>query len=304
MPSLGNNYIVLSYPWSENSGGIIFQHNLVDTLNRMGQQAYLWRMGAIVPLGPRGWLRWRLSRGPMRTNPELYTPLARRRDLTTDSIVVYPELLPGNPLKANNVVRWLLYQPGLRHPFRFGREEMFFRAGEMCDVPELTGGAPDLYMWKVNPAYRNENRSDRKGVCYLIRKGNAKPRLPQTEAAEAICVDGMSHLEMNEVFNRCEFFYSYDEATMYSQFAAIAGCTSVVVPGMFTSREEWVANHPNGRYGVAYGDSPAELAHARNTRDLLLQDLRAKEEASLDTVRNFINLTQQRFWQKQNNTVL
>lgn len=293
---MSRNYIIVTWPWSENKGGIIFQHQLAHELNRMGERALLWRVGSIVPLGPRGWLRWRMKRGPMLTNPDLETPLAHRSDLTPESIVIYPELVPGNPLKARNVVRWMLYKPGLRHPYDFGSDEMFFRAGEMSDIPEMTGGAPDLYMWKLNPAYRNEQRPDRKGVCYLVRKGDAKPRLPETEAPGAIRVDGMSHAEMNDVFNRCETFYSYDEATMYSQFAAITGCTSVVVPGLFASREEWVAHHPNGRYGVAYGTAPSELEHARATRHLLLEDMRARERESLETVRRFVELTRRRFW--------
>lgn len=290
------NYIVVTWPWCENRGGVIFQHHLVDTLNKLGERAFLWQIGSIVPLGPRGWLRWRLKRGPMLTNPALNTPVARRRDLTAESIVIYPELLPGNPLKAKNVVRWLLYRPGLRHPYSFGPDEMFFRAGKMSDLPEITGGAPDLNMWKINPAYRNENRPDRRGVCYLLRKGNKKPRIPQTETADAICIDGMSHAQINDVFNRCDTFYSYDEATMYSQFAVIAGCTSIVVPGLYSSRAEWAAAHAKGRYGVAFGDSPEELEHARSTRELLLEDMRAKERESVDTVRHFIDLTHRRFW--------
>lgn len=290
------NYIIYTWPWSETNGGVMFMHHLAHELNQMGEQALLWRIGPIIPLGPRGWLRWRLGRGPMLTNPHLDTPIARRRDLTAESIVIYPELAPGNPLKAANVVRWLLYKPGLRHPYEFGPDEMFFRAGAMSDLPEITGGAPDLYLWKINPVYRNENRLDRKGVCYLVRKGDVKPRIPETETAEAIQVDGMSHEEMNEVFNRCDTFYSYDEATMYSQFAAIAGCTSIVVPGLFKSREEWAAQHAKARYGVAYGNSPSELEHARSTRDQMIKDMRDREAQSVDTVHNFVDLTKRRFW--------
>ncbi|MFD2816981.1 hypothetical protein ACFSYD_25180 [Paracoccus aerius] len=227
--------------------------------------------------------------------PLLDTPIAHRRDLSADSIVIYPELVRGNPLKARNVVRWLLYKPNLLHPFSFGPEEMFFRAGGMSDVLDITGGAPDLYLWKINPAYQNENRPDRKGVCYMVRKGKNKPRIPETEAPNAIQIDSLSHAEINEIFNRCDTFYSYDEATMYSQFAAICGCTSIVIPGMFSSREEWAGQHPNGRFGIAYGTHPTELEHARTTRHLLLKDLQRKEEESLETVRNFVNLTHQRF---------
>ena len=81
-----------------------------------------------------------------------------------DAIVIYPELVQGNPMRATNVVRWLLYKPGVRHPYHFTEGEMFFHCGKMFDVPELTGGAPELVMWRRNRTYRNENRPDRKGV--------------------------------------------------------------------------------------------------------------------------------------------
>jgi hypothetical protein len=271
-------------------------HNLVHELNRMGERAFLWQAGPICKRGLRQRLRNWLHPKEMLTNPLLDTPIAGPEDLSADSIVVYPELVRGNPLQARNVVRWLLYKPGLMHPFEFGPDEMFFRAGAMSDMPELTGGAPDLYLWKVNPVYRNEKRPDRIGVCYMVRKGKDKPRIPETEAPDAICIDGLSHAETNEIFNRCDTFYSYDEATMYSQFAAICGCTSVVVPGMFGSREEWSAQHPNGRFGIAYGTHPAELDHALATRRLLLDDLHLKEQQSLETVENFVRLTKNRFW--------
>ena len=64
---------------------------------------------------------------------------------------------------------------------------------------------------------------------------------------------------------------------------------------MFGSREEWTAQHPNGRFGIAYGTDPAELDHARATRHLLLEDMRQKEEESIATVQNFVRLTRQRF---------
>lgn len=296
--AVGRNYLIYTFPWDENVGGIIFMHNLVHELNASGEKALLWKAGPVYDPGIRGRLRLWLRPEPMTLNPLLNTPVARRRDLTSDSIVVYPELVRGNPLEAQNVVRWLLYKPGLLHPYAFSSKEMFFRAGAMSDIPELTGGATDLYLWKINPTYRNENRQGRKGICYMVRKGKEKPRIPETETADATQIDGMSHEEVNEVFNRCDTFYSYDEATMYSQFAAISGCTSVVVPGMFGSRGEWVGQHPNGRYGIAYGNSPEELEHARTTRHLLLDDLRRKEEESLETVRRFVGLTKQRFWSR------
>lgn len=286
-------YIVHAFSWSENSGGTIFLHRLVHELNQLGEEAFLVQTGPIVPLGPRSWLRYWMRRRPMRTNPDFDTPVARRRDLTKDAVVVYGERVPGNPLGLKNVVRWLLYRPGLRHPYSFSPNEMFFAVGPLSDLPELTGGAPELSMWSINRTYRNENRPDRDGVAYIVRKGDQKPRIPETEAPDAICIDGMDHAEINDVFNRCHTFYSYDEATMYSQYAAICGCASVVVPGLFESFEDWLAENRLGQYGIAYGldDIPRAMA----TRDKVLPLLEEKERMGRESVVRFVEMTKARF---------
>jgi hypothetical protein len=291
-------YLVVAPDYDPDSGGAIFLHELVHALNGLGAPAALWpmRRAPRVGLAARARAYWRrpslLWRDPsFGLCPGRDTPVAPHDALGPDSIVVYPEIVLGNPLGARNVVRWLLYRPGLRDPYRFGAGEMFFRAGEMADLPELTGGAPDLYLWRINPVYRNEGRTDRAGACFLVRKGADKPRIPQTEGA--IPIDGLPHDQVAAIFNRCEVFYSYDEASFYSQYAALCGCLSVVVPGLYPSRAEWAAHHPPARYGVAYGLD--DLDHARATQHLVIETLRAQEAAGLDTVRRFIALTEERF---------
>lgn len=292
------NYIVTAPSYNPDNGGCIFQHQLVHTLNTMGQRAFLWPQPAIKKRSLRHHIHvlrrnpssyW--EKKPYAVHPDLETPVAHKSDVTPDSIVVYPEIVLGNPLRARNVVRWLLYPPGLAHPYKFGPNEMFFRVGKMSDLPEVTGGAEDLFLWKINPAYRNENRPDRKGTCFIRRKGHAKPAIPETEGA--IQVDGLSHEEMAEVFNQCEVFYSYDEATLYSQYAALCGCLSIVVPGLYPSHEAWTQSHSLGKYGVSYGTE--KIDHAQATRGQLLEMLQHREANGLATVENFIHKTQARF---------
>lgn len=291
------NYIVFAPGYDPDSGGSIFLHQLVHALNQLGETALLWNWQAryLTPMQrlngvlKRPSLLWKTR--PYARDPSLNTPLAVPSDLRSSSIVVYPEVTLDNPLRAKHVVRWLLYRPGIRNPYSFGPDEMFFRAGEMSDLPELTGGAPELFVWRINPAYRDEGRRDRKGACFIVRKGEAKPRIAET--AEAIQIDGMSHAEIANVFNRCEVFYSYDEATLYSQYAAICGCDSVVVPGFYPSREAWVRSHELARYGVAYGLD--DLPHMRATRHLTLGVLQAQEAKGMQSVQNFVELTQNRF---------
>lgn len=288
-------YIVNAPSFSKDSGGTIFLHELVHVLNGLGEDASLWPMPLIYKQGWRSRIKQFFRPRPFRCDPTLNTPVAKKSDLGEGTVVIYPEIVPGNPLRAKNVVRWLLYTPGLLHPYEFTEDEMFFRVFEKADMPELTGGAPDLFLWKINRDYRNESRPDRKGVCYMVRKGGHKPRIPETETADAIQIDGLGHAEINDIFNRCETFYSYDEATMYSQFATICGCLSIIVPGEHADREDWVKNHELGQYGVAYGTSEDEIAHALATRDQLIELLDQKETAGVETVKRFVTLTKERF---------
>lgn len=289
------NYVVYAPSFNADSGGTIFLHELVHALNELGETAYLWPMAPIFKQGTRKRIKEWLTPPEFRQDPALNTPVARKSDLNDQTIVVYPEIVRGNPLRVQNVVRWLLYKPGEMHPYEFTEGEMFFRVFEKADMPELTGGAPDLFLWKVNRCYRDENRPDRKGICYTVRKGHLKSRIPETETTDAIDIDGMTHAEINDVFNRCEVFYSYDEATMYSQFAAICGCLSIIIPGEHASHAEWAQNHDLGRFGVAYGTEPSEIEHAYATRNQLLDFLDKKERAALKSVKQFVMLTKERF---------
>lgn len=286
-------YIVSAPPFNENNGGAIFQHVLVDTLNRLGEDAYVWSQPPIYKKSKRTRLKNLIKPEPYTLSPELNTPVFTGKRAPSDAVVVYPEVIRGNPLQARNVARWLLYKPGEIHPYEFGDNELFFHCGEMFDAPEITGGAHELVMYRRNRVYKNENRPERKGVAYVVRKGFDKPRLPETEAPDAILVDGKSHAECNEIFNQVDTFISYDEATMYSQFAAICGCDSIIVPGWFPDQETWMENHRLAANGVAYGFEHIE--HARATRHKVIEMMDAQERNSEDSARNFIRLTKERF---------
>jgi len=285
-------YIVYAPSYNANNGGCIFLHQLVHNLNNMGERALLWPMQPIRMSKFKRYLN--VKKEPdksFKLSPDLNTALAEKKDLNDNAIVVYPEIVKGNPLNIKNVVRWLLYKPGVLHPFEFGKDEMFFKVDELCEDIEITGGAQDLFLWKVNPCYKNHKRPNRKGSCYIVRKGKEKQLVHDLD--DSIKIDGKSHEEIAEIFNRCEVFYSYDEATMYSQYAAVCGCTSIVIPGMYKSREDWIANHDLAKFGVAYGLD--DIAHAKETQNKVIDLLLERERAGVKTVASFIETTKEKF---------
>jgi hypothetical protein len=63
---------------------------------------------------------------------------------------------------------------------------------------------------------------------------------------------------------------------MYSMYAALCGCISIVVPRPGMSREEWNSDEQDC-YGVAYGEE--DIPRALATRDALISQLRSGREA-------------------------
>lgn len=285
-------YVIVAPRYRDGSGGALFLHGLANELARIGEQAVLWP----IRWKPRPFgldaLR-RLVRKPgYRMMPGTSARVARTSDLTAEAIVVYPEIVTGNPLGARRVVRWLMYPPSLRGTASsFGPGDLFFKASDFSDDVTLTGGAPLLQLFSIHPAYADRGNTHRHGTCYMRRKQADKPVLHDPD--RDICLDGLDHAAIAEQFNRCERFICYDEATIYAQFAALCGCLPIVVPGFYRDRAAWVADRPIARYGVAFGFEDTD--HALRTRHLLAGDLRRIEAEGRATVRDFVTRTKAAF---------
>ncbi|MFL6663680.1 MAG: hypothetical protein ACJ8G7_16030 [Rhizobacter sp.] len=287
-------FIVFADSFNENNGGVIALHRLCDVLNRGGQRALLWpsRLPLHDPAHPwaSAWAFWRWHRRawrrPYKTCPGFDTPLAKTADLP-GAIVIYPEIVHGNPLRAAHVVRWLLHKPGFhKGRFEYGAGDRFFFYQKAFDDPALNPDGGDNLLKTLyvrDDVYRELNTGPRHGTCYILRKGKGRPIVH--DLAGSVLVDKMSHAERAAVFNRVQACISYDTYTMYSHFAALCGCDSIVVPEPGVSKEQWYPD-PADRYGLAYGFDGIE--EARRSRPLLLPHLKAQETRANDSVKAFV----------------
>lgn len=286
-------YIIYSPPYNERRGGSIVLHQLCHALNERGERALVWPMGRLPEDGLVSQLMNRAPTDPFRVLESLSTPVASLRRPGENAIVLYPEIVDGNPLGAENVARWLLNIPGFfTGEAAYGKDELFFKFDDYCDDPRITGGkAERLFLFTLNPCYVNFGGGERSGSCYLMRKGKGKPIVHDLE--DSIRIDGRAHEEVAGIFNRTRTFYSYDEATMYSQYAALCGCESVVIPSRYENRADWARDHPLSRYGVAYGLD--DIAHTRDTAHLVADHLRALQDDGMRTVGSFVETTRRHF---------
>jgi len=301
MPKPGARpFVIYADDFNENIGGQIALHRLCHLLNEGGYEAYLWpsrkpRQDPARPVSSalkrlRWWLRRKDQR--LRRAPGFLTPVASPRHLR-DAIVVYPEVIDNNPLNAAHVVRWLLHKPGF-HTGRvnFGPDDKFFFFQAAFNDPALNPHPDNLLktVYIRDDIYQQTNAGPRSGTCYILRKGKGRPIEHSLE--NSVLVDDLSHRELAAVFNRVEMCISYDTYTLYSAFAAMCGCTSVVVPQPGMTKEDWYPDERD-RYGQAWGFDDVDWA--RRTAPLLLPHLKAQEREANASVGQFAEKCRQYF---------
>ncbi|MGA7540804.1 MAG: WavQ [Steroidobacteraceae bacterium] len=298
-------YIIYAPPYDENGGGAIALHRLCHLINECGGEAYLhpfvpsfelhhYNAGEIGLYAKAIYDAGNLAN--YRINETFRTPVLRPQDSSApgkDCIVVYPEIAFGNPLRATNVVRWLLHNPG-HHTGKiyYGPGEIYYRYADFCIQDFNYPGSEtadtilriqyipiDLY--REQP---HDRGAERAGTAYCLRKGRGRP--PIHDTAGSILIDGKSHAEIAATFKSVKQFISYDPYTHYSYFAAIAGCESIVAPLENTTKEQWKPNVAD-RYGLAYGFD--DLEFALTTRPLALERQMFLDQESKQRTHDFMS---------------
>jgi len=299
--------VVHAPPFDEASGGAIVLHCLVDRLRRVGHEAYVhprpvlkdppaWPAIALrtrCRIGVRNLRRRVQARWSYQTHPSLDTPRAPRR-LLREAIAVYPEVVSGNPMRSRHVVRWLLHRPGFFRPnTRFGPDEYTFfyhhafREGlDRVDPDNLL-----RVRWVRDDVYFDRGLP-RAGACRLIRKGRRTGLAEIPANDDAVLLDGMSHAQMAEVFNRTRILYCHDPYTMYAFYAALCGCIPVVLPQPGVTREQWRARAED-RWGIAYGEE--DIGWALETRQALISRYQREREEEDRMVQDFLGKLARRF---------
>jgi tetratricopeptide (TPR) repeat protein len=211
-------------------GGLVVLHKLCYLLRQKGLDARLW-----------------MFQGDTKTYFD--TPIGNGDVDPRDCVLVYPEVVTGNPLRGKHVIRWLLNTPGFFGvPFMHEPGDLlvsytrhFSRRYPACE--ELTVFEAWLDHFKPDPtAYRS-------GGCYSVRKGHRKRRIPETEGL--LELQNYDLESLRQLFTTREVFYSYDAMSFLSTFAALCGCVSIVIPEPNLTKQEWRERCPLLSRGIA-----------------------------------------------------
>src|SRR5581483_3070026 len=216
-------FIIHSPRYIETSAGIRALHRLCHLLNVAGYRAAM---------------RPKQKKDPV--NPNWRTPVWTEAEIPERTVVIYPEVVVGNPLNARRVVRWTLNYPGaLAGDAAYPPEEMIFvwdtrmlervsvAAGERLDASRV------LVVPIINPEFVYPDPTVAKDVdSFFIYKGRAvREAFTLPNEHEMICVDenAKSLRELGQLLRRTRRLYSYDHSTMIFHEALVSGCEIVQV---------------------------------------------------------------------------
>lgn len=223
-----------------------------------------------------------------------------------DTIVVYPEIVFGNPLAAKHVVRWLLnvntFMGEVNGIQPNDKDDLVICYSNVFNDYQLNPSCREVKLINFNHnVCKRWNYGHREGNCFLIKKGCNRADLPPE--VPGVIIDGLTEEEKMEVFNKCEYFYSFDTQTFYSTEAAYCGCVSIVVPEPGKKREDYTGGEVKG-WGIAYGTSPEELEFARSTHKELLEWIESFDNRNQENVQKFLAYCREYFQERMDSGLI
>lgn len=289
-PEVVHPYYIVAPPYARTSAGVRVLHLLCHSLNRRG---YVARMLIHPSVPPR----------EEHIAPDLMTPLLTHylmrhhfaRGLTP--IVVYPEVVRGNPFNAPCVVRYVLNFPGaLGGDKDYPPEELCFGyskalAAQTC-FPDNILFMPVTDTRVFHPP---ANELKRQGSCFYADKYkvvHGGKLFPITQNSVEITRDrpySQTPQEIADLFHRSELFYTYENTALATE-AVLCGCPAVFLPNPHLS--EIIGAKELGPEGYAWGTDPKEIARAKATVKQGAENYLKRYGAYWQDLDRFIALTQ------------
>ena len=282
-----NFIIYLHARISSIDGGTTVQLNLANALNNKGVPTKI--------LSPYG-----------NVENAIYNNFATTDDVNDDTIAIYCEAIPGNPLNANRVVRWVLYGAWNYNIQTFSNDELIYYLWPFCKLNTPINRLTFIYL---NPIAYNKGIYRYRESCFIMKKGSyytknfagtrvfgklKKPSL--IRSFRSLSTNNsyeIEHLksqeEYIEVFNTTKFFFCYDPACFLIILALMCGCVVIQDPMAGYSEMEWihtVTGFKERIQGVAYGIE--NLQYAIGTISEAPEQCKGMIESSNSSIDTFI----------------
>lgn len=206
-PEVKRPYFIYTPSYTHKSSGVRTLHLLCHALNQIGEKAY------IYPDNP--------TSGSYCINPALNTPVLEAQyqnfyQHNLDPIIIYPDIVKGNPLHAKNVIRYLLAPAG-----EYGGDSIF------PDTDKIWGALPSISknVFRIPVSDKNifyPSTSSPSGSCFYSHKyemhGNNILDITEKSIRLAGSLDNIANILRNS-----EVCYLYELSSIITE-AALCGC--------------------------------------------------------------------------------
>jgi hypothetical protein len=251
--------IIYSLPFNIKCGGIVILHYLAKLINNMINAKFYVKFFLINNLKYKNYF---------------CNDFASIDEINDKTIVIYPEIVFGNPLNSKHVVRWILLALGIEMPIdhhkNWDKNDLIYYWENKEKAPI---NSKQLICPWLNPLFKNYNKLRTK-TCYLIKKGRLLHKnINFIHPKNSINIKNMSLNDICNIFNESIYFYCYDLNTAFIIFSVICGCITVLYPLENMTKENYFSNsimkNNNGTKiyskGIAWGISNEEIIYAKNT---------------------------------------
>lgn len=265
LPNNRHPYYIITPPYVRTSAGVRCLHILCHTLNARGETAYIVldpfhiRIGSIQ------------KSGEDLLTPHLTQEIADEHQAAGKMpIVIYHELIDGNPYNASCIVRLFFNFP------KWTGDDITHSSQELCygyspaiaaaaGVPENVFYIPSVDTRRFSPPAKG---SIRQGSCYYAdkyRKVHKAFPYDVTKDSVEITRDeegAQTASEIAELFRRSEVFYTYENSALAIE-AVLCGCPAVFIPNPYL--QSIIGVERLGMDGFSWGVDPANVARAKAT---------------------------------------
>lgn len=207
-------YYIYAVDYRESSNGVMALHVLCDALNRAGQAAYL--------------LNTRISHPALNVRLLEADDVERHAQIGLPPVVIYPEVVSNNPLRAAAVVRWMLNRSGALtgKPVAAGEHDLVYYYSQNFVPDEVTVPRmlrPSLLL--ASCAVPAPTAPRRGALLYLNRLRRDEVDFSQLPADIQV-LDNQNPVPLTELMQRlgeAEVLYS-GERSGTCTYAMLAGC--------------------------------------------------------------------------------
>jgi hypothetical protein len=242
------NFLIASPPYTHIFAGVRVLHDLCHELNLLGHNAALifFHSGN----GLEKPYQWALSNRPdlySTGNKRLYLPLDNPiksiNDFLENGVMIYPEIIAGNPIGAKRVVRYLLNKDDKPYPGEF-----------VCSFMKFYRNNPDHILFKItSPDFMNSEKtnhwSNRKMDVTYFGKG---PKfvdcklIPDTVLIERDWPRDQMQLAI--MLKNTRYLFSYDGNSALTTDAMLCGAVPIILHDKQLSYSDLMAGelkHPS-----------------------------------------------------------